>query len=172
MKTTIATALLTAVIALGLMTACWPAQSYNKNGLSFTYPGSWQIVEDEFESQMGYLQLTRKDSDPQATIIFGWMESDAAIGADMMLGGIIEDMKTGEGLTDVVAEPASDVDFGPYPARAVTYTATQDGVAIAGAVWVFTAEGRVMNVAVREGADAGNARAFKSIRESFSLAKI
>jgi hypothetical protein len=171
MKKTIASALLTAVIALG-MTACWPAQTYNKNGLSFNYPGSWQIVEDEFESQMGYIQLVKKDSEPQATMIFGWMESEAEIGAEMMLAGIIEDMKTGEGLADVAAQPATDVDFGPYPARAVTYTATQNGTAVAGAVWVFTAEGRVVNVAIREGTDGGHTREFKSIRESFSLAKL
>jgi hypothetical protein len=97
------------------------------------------------------------------------MVSDAEIGADMMLSGILQEMQSGEGLTDLVAQPAADVNYGQYPARAVTYTAKLDGAAVSGAVWVFKAEGRVMNIAVREGADGGNTKVFKNMRESFKL---
>jgi hypothetical protein len=168
MKKFIPKALLMAVISLGLA-SCWPAQTYDKNGLSFNYPGSWAVIEDEYADQVGYVQLEKKDSQPQATIIFGWMESNAEIAADMMLAGIFSEMQSGEGLTDVVTEDPADVSYGPYPARAVTYTAKLDGAAVAGAVWVFRAEGRVVNVAIREGAGGGLEKEFKSIKDSFTL---
>ncbi len=152
------------------LTACWPAQSYDNNGLSFDYPGGWRVSVDEFANSRGYLQLEKDGETPATSVIFGWMESDATIAADMMLNGIFKQMEIDEpGLTDVVTEPAQDVNYGDYPARAVSYTAKLNGAEVAGAVWVFSAEGRVVNVAVREGAGKGNNPDFKKIRDSFKL---
>jgi hypothetical protein len=157
-----------ATLAL-LMTSCWPAQTYDKNGLSFDYPGGWAVTADDFSNNRGYLSLEKDGSDPAATIIFGWMQSDAKIGADMMIKNVFKDMQRTETFTDFVPDPAIDTTYGSYPARAVTYTATIDGVPTAGSVWVFAAEGRVVNVAVREGADKANVAAFKKIKDSFTL---
>ncbi len=168
MKNVFTSAAIIAVVSLAL-TACWPAQSYDNHGLSFDYPGGWKVAIDEFADSRGYLQLEKDGSKPATSIIFGWMESNADIAADMMLSGIFQQMQLDEGLTDLVTEPGEDVEYGPYPARAVSYTATLDGAAVAGAVWVFSAEGRVMNVAVREGADKANVAAFKKIKDSFKL---
>ncbi|MDR2882397.1 MAG: hypothetical protein LBU98_01240 [Alistipes sp.] len=156
-------------VAAIALTACWPAQIYDMNGISFRYPGGWKVSVDEFADSRGYLQLEKEGAAPAASIVFGWMESEAAIAADMMLDGIFKQMTIDEGLTDVALEPATDSNYGDYPARAVTYTATVDGTAVAGAVWVFSAEGRVVNVAVREGADKANVAAFKKIKDSFEL---
>lgn len=168
MKNLFRSAAILAVVSLAL-TACWPAQSFNNHGLSFDYPGGWKVAVDEFADSRGYVQIDKDGSRPAASIIFGWMESNADIAADMMLSGIFQQMQADEGLTDLVTEPAEDVEYGPYPARAISYTATLDGAAVAGAVWVFKAQGRVMNVAVREGAGGGNMADFKKIKDSFKL---
>jgi hypothetical protein len=168
MKNLLSSVLLLAVISLGL-TACWPAQTYDNNGLSFNYPGGWTITDDEFANQRGYLSLSKDGADPAATITFGWMVSDAQIGADMMIGSVFQGMQLTESLENLKTEPATDATYGDYPARAVTYTATVGGKPVSGAVWVFKAEGRVVNVAVREGAGQGNAGDFKKIKDSFKL---
>ncbi len=171
MKNLLRSAAILALASVALtLTACWPAQTYDNHGLSFDYPGGWKIAVDEFAGSRGYLQLENDGQTPAATIIFGWMESEATIAADMMLSGIFRQMEVDEpGLTDVVTEPAQDVNYGAYPARAVSYTAKVDGAVVAGAVWVFTAQGRVVNVAVREGAGKANVAAFKKIKDSFKL---
>jgi hypothetical protein len=157
-----------ATLAL-LMTSCWPGQTYDKNGISFDYPGGWSITDDEFTNNRGYLSLKKEGSDPAATITFGWMVSDANIGADMMIHNIFKEMQATETFTEFESEPAVDVPYGEYPARAVAYTATIDGVACVGNIWVFSAEGRVVNVALREGADKANIAEFKKIKDSFTL---
>ena len=170
MKNLLKFAPILAALSLSLvLTACWPAQTYEKNGLSFKYPGGWGVTVDEFANSRGYLSLAKEESNPQATIIFGWLETDVPIGADMMLENIFEEMQITESFADFVAEPAEDTTYGDYPARAVTYAATIDGVPQTGAVWVFTAEGRVVNVAVREGASDNNESDFKKIKDSFKL---
>jgi hypothetical protein len=159
-----------ALVAIMLaVTSCWPAQTYDKNGLSFDYPGGWVVTDDEFSDNRGYLALKKDGSDPAATIIFGWMVSDAKIGSDMMIQNIFRDMQMTEKFADFAPDAPVDTTYGPYPARAVTYTATIDGVPCAGSVWVFSAEGRVVNVALREGADKANVAAFKKIKDSFEL---
>ncbi len=157
-----------ATIALTL-SGCWPAQKYDNYGLSFDYPGGWTVTVDEAGFKQGYLQLEKTGSQPTASIIFAWMESQAQIGADMMIAGIFQQMKIDDGLADVVSEPAQDVTYGDYPARGTTYTATIDGTPVAGAVWVFSAQGKIMNVAIREGADKANMADFKKMRDSFEL---
>ncbi len=159
-------ALLAVVVALS---ACWPAQTYDNHGLSFDYPSGWKVTVDEFANSQGYLSLEKDGSTPTASIVFGWLISEARIGSDMMLHGIIEQMKTDDGLTDVVTESAVDTTYGEYQARSVTYTAKINGIPVSGAVWVFTAEGRVMNVAVREGIGNANVGDFKKIKDSFTL---
>jgi hypothetical protein len=163
---------LAAVIAVFsyVFTACAPAgQPYDKNGLSFNYPEGWTITADEYNGGVGYLSISKDGATPPATVTFGWMESDAQIGADMMLANIFTEMQKTETFVDLVREDPLDVTYGPYPARAITYTATIDGVPCAGAVWVFAAEGRVVNVAVREGTDKAGAADFKMVKESFEL---
>ncbi len=171
MKNFLRSATLFAVVSI-MLTACWPAQTYDKNGISFNYPGGWVITDDEYGNSQGYLSLTKEGTSPKATITFGWLESDSEIGADMMLNNIFQNMKATEPLEDFVSEPAGDAMYGDYPARAVTYTATVSGIPIAGAVWVFKAEGRVVNVAIREGADKSNVSAFKKIKDSFKLSAL
>ncbi len=158
------------LVAIALvMTSCWPAQTYDKNGISFEYPGGWAITDDEFSGTQGYLSLKKDGSDPAATITFGWRVSDAEIGSDMMIRNVFRGMQLTEEFSDFVPAAPLDTTYGPYPARAVTYTATIDGVPCAGSVWVFRAEGRVVNIAVREGADKANVDAFKKIKDSFTL---
>ena len=171
MKKILRSATLFAVVSI-MLTACWPAQTYDKNGISFNYPGGWVITDDEYGNSQGYLSLTKEGTSPKATVTFGWLESTAEIGADMMLNNIFRDMQATEPLADLVSQPAEDTKYGAYPARAVTYTATVNGIPVSGAVWVFRAEDRVVNVAVREGAGNENVPAFKKIKDSFKLSAL
>lgn len=158
-----------ALFAAIALTSCRPAQTYDNHGLSFTYPGGWEITADEFANSRGYLSIEKSGSKPTASIIFGWMEIEANIASDMMFTDIFQQMKINDGLTDLVQEPAQEANYGNYPARAVTYTAKIDGTDVTGAVWVFTAQGRVVNVAVREGAQKANVEVFRKIKNSFEL---
>ncbi len=155
-----------------VQTACSPADRvYDKNGISFNYPGDWTITDDEFGDGVGFVSLTKNGSNPKASITYGWLVSGADIAADMMLQNALREFAQGESFADLEAGEPTDVTYGAYPARAVTYNATANGVPVSGAVWVFKAEGRVMNVAVREAvADkADNAGVLKAIKDSFVL---
>jgi hypothetical protein len=165
MKNKIVFPVIVAAIAFAMVACSTRTQLYDKNGLSFSYPAGWSITADDFDGTQGYLSLEKSG----ATVTFGWLATTADINADMMLQSVFQDMQVTESFADFVPEETVDATYGTYPARAVTYTANIGGVPQSGAVWVFKAEGRVVNVAVREGTSKANVADFKTIKDSFTL---
>ncbi len=151
------------------LAACTSRQTYDKNGISFSYPKEWSVTVDEFSGLQGYLMLEKGGSSTK--MIVGWLNSDVPIGADIMLENAVEGLAAENALADLVLTEVVGATFGTYPARSLTYTATTDGVPQSGTAWVFKAEGAVVNVAFVQAASdsAANVDVFQKITDSFEL---
>ncbi|MDR2912272.1 MAG: hypothetical protein LBV38_03080 [Alistipes sp.] len=159
---------LTAFAAIAILfAACTSTHTYDKNGVAFSYPGGWSITADDFGNSLGYVKLEKGAT----TATIGWLKTGSDIGAEMMLQNALADIQTQGAFSDFTAEPVEKVSYGTYPAIAATYNGTAGGAPRTGTIWVFKAEGYVVNVDVEGSAAArvADEREFKVIEESFIL---
>ena len=164
-----------ALAALALaITGCTPApdQTYDKNGIAFSYPANWSISDEEDYGGGSYYMCVEKNggnSSGLAMISHFDIENSSL---EVWFETFIESLEENAQFENIVVEEAVDGTYGNYPAQVVTYTASAMGILPHnGTIWLLETGAKSVAVVFQQ-ADkdvSSNRKGFDLIKSTFTV---
>jgi hypothetical protein len=158
-----------------LLTAYFPAaaQTFSKQGVSFTLTSDWVVTEEEdvSDGKGYYLAAERSGVDESGLITVTWtnVSSDLIKTAEKILNSIKINLKEQDATRMMFGEPETR-SFGKYKGIGADYTFTLEGIPHQGTIYTFTQGGKTIMLMCQEAvSDAQKNKAgFEKFKNTFT----
>lgn len=145
-------------------------QKYNYDGVRFSYPEEWRIVEDG-RSEFVNIRLETKN-DNSGTVGFMWSDTDLGtmISADEFFDSILGVVPADR--ANVQMEAITDARFGKYPAEGRRFAEGTAEKRISGEMYIVRHKGRWMFIlrVYADGDSGEHTEGFKMMERSLRIA--
>ncbi|MDA9773677.1 hypothetical protein N9B82_01860 [Saprospiraceae bacterium] len=135
-----------------LTNACfdYPAQEFERQGISFTCPSGWKLTDlMEFGPMGGQVTAEKAGYGASGLVIISWFNFD--IDPDSSIEGLEEGLSTGLlRLRKCKFSEIEDYQLGGFPARRKTYNGQLLGQKIVGELIGFSEKERTITIAIQE----------------------
>jgi hypothetical protein len=148
------------------------AQSFSREGVSFSFPSDWKVTEEEnLGDGAYYLSCEKNGSDASGLLTVTWMKGgEMKTVINTYLTNIKKDLTAKGASAFTMEEPGAAV-FGSYRGMASSYSFTVGGIPHSGRIYSFLSGGRTFTMIVQEALEdhAKNMEGFAKIEQSFAV---
>lgn len=118
------------VLSSFLLSCSGPKEKvYEKNGISFSYPGNWGVKEDiDYGDGSYYLSIERKGYDESGLVVFAWVKSDVESSIEEMLEASLDFLRESDVIENLVISPVTPVTLNGISGIYVSYTMSIQGI--------------------------------------------
>ena len=129
------------LLSVFVVTSCTPTPElqFNKQGISFTYPSGWNIVDEEARDDMSYyISCEKSGIDESGIVVLIWYQDsiDLEDFLTVYLEGIYDEVVAESG-SDMQKDAIQTIPFGNFVAQSLQFRYELYGLDYEGAIYAF-----------------------------------